>query len=234
VDEKTVRRLVELNARFYEDLAAPFSASRAGPQPGYERLVNYFPPPPLRVLDVGCGNGRFARFLLGRGLPFDYTGVDFSPSLLEQAFGIPGQFVQSDLSQVNALDGLDDYDLIVCLSTLQHIPGHTNRQRLLSEIARHLAAAGRIITANWQFLRSERQRRKIRPWAEAGIDPARVETDDYLLSWERSGSGLRYAAHLDETVTRELAAAAELTIVEQFLSDGREGDLNLYTIMTRQ
>lgn len=232
VDELIVRRLVELNAHFYEQLAAPFADSRAAPQPGYERLIRFFPPSPLRVLDVGSGNGRFAHFLLNQGLTVEYTGVDFSPALLALAGEVPGRFLQRDLSRAEALAGLGEYDLIVCLSTLQHIPGHANRMRLTTEMGRHLVgAAGRLVLANWQFLRSERQSRKIRPWAEVGIDAAQLEPDDYLLSWERGGHGRRYVAHLDEAATRELAAAAGLTIVEQFLSDGREGDLNLYTLL---
>lgn len=231
MDEIIVRRLVDLNARFYEQLAAPFSASRAAPQPGYERVLGYLPPPPVRVLDVGCGNGRFALFLLDQGVPFDYTGVDFSQPLIDLVGGFSGRLLRRDLSRARALDGLGEFDVIVCLSTLQHIPGRDNRARLLGEMGSHLAGGGRIILANWQFLRSERQRRKILPWFEAGIDPGQVEFGDYLLSWERGGSGRRYAAHLDEAATRDLAAAIGLRVVDHFLSDGREGDLNLYAIL---
>lgn len=37
----------------------------------------------LRLLELGCGNGQFARTLFERGLDCDYTGVDFSQPLLE-------------------------------------------------------------------------------------------------------------------------------------------------------
>ena len=88
---------------------------------------------------------------------------------------------------------------------------------LLGEMAGHLSHGGRVITANWQFLRSDRQRRKIRPWSEVNINPAQVEVGDYLLSWERGGTGRRYVAYLDEAATGELAAAAGLTILDHFL-----------------
>ena len=48
---------------------------------------------------------------------------------------------------------------------------------------------------------------------------------------DQAASGQIELAYLDEAATGELAAAAGLTILDHFLSDGREGDLNLYTIM---
>ena len=41
---------------------------------------------PLRLLDVGCGNGRCGVFLSRVAAPgIDYTGIDSSPGLLERA-----------------------------------------------------------------------------------------------------------------------------------------------------
>ena len=234
MNEATVRRLAALNEAFYSRFAAPFAASRAGPQPGYERLLAYVPAGRPRVFDAGCGDGRFGRFLHASGHEVDYVGVDFSAALLaarDVDGDVAGRFEQRDLSQPGSLDGLGRFDLIVCLSTLQHIPGRRNRARLLAEMAAGLNAGGRVALANWQFLGSARQRRKIRPWAEAGLDERDVEPGDYLLSWQRGGEGRRYVALVDDEETRRLAEGAGLRIVELFRSDGREGDLNLYALL---
>lgn len=37
------------------------------------------------VLDVGCGFGDFYRFLTGRGVKVDYTGIDLNPNFIEIA-----------------------------------------------------------------------------------------------------------------------------------------------------
>lgn len=231
MDEAVARKLVALNAEFYERFAGPFSASRAAPQPGYERLVPYIPADGAAILDVGCGNGRFGRFVGARGIRADYTGVDFSKQLLSNAEILSGQFLQRDLSLPDCLAGLGDFDLIVSLSTLQHIPGRANRERLLREMADHIRPGGRIILANWQFLGSPRQRRKIRPWSEAGLRETDVEPGDFLLSWRRGGFGLRYVALLDEAAIHDLARFTDFRVAKQFCSDGREGNLNLYTIL---
>lgn len=234
MDPEIAGRLLQINRRFYRQLADPFADTRRHPQPGFHRLLDYLPAPPLRVLDVGCGNGRFGLFLDKRTDLAAYTGVDFTPPLLEKARGhLPGaDFYRRNLSRAGCLDGLGQFNLVVCLSTMQHIPGHANRARLLREMGEHLGENGRLFLGNWQFMDSSRQRRKVRNWEEVDIDPAEVEPNDYLLTWQRDGFGLRYVCLIDATETAVLAEAAALRIVDQFRSDGKEGDLNLYTILT--
>lgn len=230
MDEAIAQRLVELNAAFYTRFAAPFADSRASPQPGFERLLPYLPPGGA-VLDVGCGDGRFARFLHSRKVAVDYTGIDFSLPLLQKTDLALGRYVERDLSRPNCLAGFGQYDAVLCLSTLQHIPGRANRLRLLAEMRDHLRPRGTIALANWQFAESERQLRKVRPWSAAGLEEADLEAGDTLLAWRRGGEGLRYVALLDiETITG-MVGELGMRVVEQFRSDGREGNLNLYTIL---
>lgn len=229
MNEATVRRLVALNKTFYATVAEPFATSRAQPQPGFERLRQYLAAG-SRVLDVGCGEGRFGRFLRDRGLTFEYLGVDFSVAVLA-AGELAGRVVQRDLSRPGCLDDLGLFNLIACLSTLQHIPGRENRARLLTEMATCLAPGGHVALANWQFTSSARQRRKIRPWSEVNISESDVEAGDYLLSWDRGARALRYVALVDEGETLWLARSAKLRVVDQFRDDGREGNLNLYTVL---
>lgn len=231
MEETVVRKLIELNSTFYEQFAVPFSASRSKPQPGYDRLLAFIPPGRVEVLDAGCGNGRFGRFLVANGVSANYTGIDLFEPLPAFADDISIRFFRRDLSRPDCLAGFGSFDLIVSLSTLQHIPGRVNREHLLCGFGDHLATGGRIVLGNWQFLNNPRQQRKIRPWSEVGLASTQLETGDYLLSWERGGYGLRYVASLDVEETRLLAKRAGLKVIDQFRSDGREGNLNLYTIL---
>lgn len=232
MESKVVERLLTLNRDFYTKLADPFAQSRLRPQPGFYRLADELPQPCHHLLDVGCGDGRLGRFLLARRAIRWYTGVDFSAELLARAQAITmGDFHQRDISQSGSLYGLGQFDAITCLATLQHIPGRDNRIGLLAEMKAHLAPHGRIILANWQFLDSGRQRRKIVDWCEVGLDGTDVEPNDYLLVWRRGGFGLRYVSLIDEAETGRLAQAVDLEIVNQFRSDGKEGNLSLYTIL---
>ena len=226
-------RLIALNREFYAALSHPFAESRRRPQPGFERLsADFLPADPITLLDVGCGEGRFGRYLQTKHQISRYVGVDFTADLLARAqASAPGEFMQRDLSQPGCLDGLDQFDVVACLATMQHIPGQNNRLRLLREMKACLKKNGRLLLANWQFMDSDRQRRKVRDWAEIGLTPEDVESNDYLLTWQRSGFGLRYVCQIDAVETAELAALAGLLIRDQFRSDGKEGNLTLYTIL---
>jgi hypothetical protein len=100
-------------------------------------------------------------------------------------------------------------------------------------MADHLVENGRIFLSNWQFAHSARQRRKIVIWEEVGLQPDDVEPGDYLLTWQRDGRGLRYVHLIDDEETAALAAEASLRVVAMYRSDGREGDLNLYSIFAK-
>ncbi len=232
MEPEVAQKLLALNREFYAALAQPFAETRQTPQPGFDRLRAALPGVPCDVLDVGCGNGRFGHYLQQHNALTHYAGVDFSSELLAHAaLRVPGDYFQRDLSQSGCLDGLVQYDVVACLAVLQHIPGFENRLRLLREMRDRVGENGRIFISTWQFMDSERQRRKLCDWAEIGLSAADVEPNDHLLTWQRDGFGLRYVCFVDEAETARLAEAANLCILDQFRSDGQEGDLNLYTVL---
>lgn len=231
MEESVAQRLGDLNREFYHRFASSFADTRRKPQPGFYKLEAYLPPDCRRLLDVGCGEGRLGRFLIGRGRVQTYHGLDESQELLDIASAqIDGQFSCRDLLQPQALGGLGRYDSIACLAVLQHIPGRQNRLRLLIEMGQHLAPDSRLLLSNWQFLDSARQRKKIVDWREAGFSIEELEENDFLLTWRRDGRGLRYVCYIDEAGILALASEAGLRTVATFRADGREGNLNLYSV----
>lgn len=226
-------RLLALNRAFYTDFAMPFAQTRVNPQPGFEHLLDHIPLSCMRVLDVGCGEGRFGRFLIAARPQISYVGVDFSAGLLAEAQrSLPqGVFVQRSIEEGGSLSDLGQFGLVACLAVLQHIPGRTERVRLLREMAARLLPEGRLMLSTWQFMDSERQRRKIVDWKTISVGAHDVEEGDYLLTWRSGGFGLRYVAHIGPQAMASLAGDAGLEVVDSFRSDGKEGDLNLYTVL---
>ncbi len=123
------------------------------------------------------------------------------------------------------------FDWVVLRAVLHHIPGYDHRLDIVTRAGATLAPQGRLVIANWQFLRIERLRKRLLPWSTVGLAEDDVDAGDYLLDWQRQGHGLRYAHLIDEVETRRLAREARLRIEELFYADGHSNDLTLYAVL---
>jgi tRNA (uracil-5-)-methyltransferase TRM9 len=234
VNPTTLSRLLELNRQFYLTFALQFSATRQRLQPGVMRILEQIGIS-ANVLDLGCGNGELARQLARRGFSDAYTGLDFSPALLEQASAgqLPNfRFLQADLSTPDwdaPLSGYQ-YDYILAFAVLHHLPGVQLRLQILRKVRTLLVPAGHFIHSEWQFLNSLRLKSRIQPWEAIGLSQSDVDPGDYLLDWRQGGQGLRYVHAFSQAELEELAKAAGFEVVGSFLSDGENGRLGLYQV----
>jgi 2-polyprenyl-3-methyl-5-hydroxy-6-metoxy-1,4-benzoquinol methylase len=243
MDASLVQQLNQINQRFYTQFAGAFAGSRSLNQPSLTRLLNYVPAGG-RVLDVGCGHGRIAH-LLNRERPgARYVGLDFSAEFVRLArqgaadlTEIVAQFEVADLLQPswNGVLAGQQFDTILILAVMHHIPGFQNRQTILQNLRGHLAPTGRLVLSAWQFTSNQRMRRKIVSWDKVGLErTAELEVGDYLLDWKRGGVGYRYCHLIDQEELTRLAAGSDLKLLESFRADGKEGDLSLFGVMLPQ
>ncbi len=245
MNEKTQQQLLQLNRNFYATVATNFDATRAGLPLGWRQLRDWLPEASdrvLTVLDVGCGNGRFAWLLNEWGLAADYIGIDADEQLLALARRRAAELatVRTDFRQADftAPDwpvavGLQQraFDVVVCFAALHHVPGHRLRARVVQTLASLLVSTGALILSHWQFLTSERFVRKQIAWQTIGLSAADVEAGDALLPWQQGEYAVRYVHQTDAAEANQLAVAAQMHVHEQFYADGKEGNLNLYTLL---
>ncbi len=239
MDSDTTARLIEINREFYNRFGDSFSATRRRIQPGVRRVLDMLNGDES-ILDLGCGNGEFARELAKRGHVGPYLGVDFSLPLLRDAEaqpeGFSATFIKADLAQLsNNRPILESgkWDRVTAFATLHHIPSTEIRLDILRTVRTLLAEDGRFIHSHWQFLNSEKLKARIKPWEAASIQPSEVDAGDYLLDWRSGGEGLRYVHQFSETELAELAQASGFRVQETFYSDGKSGDLGLYQVWSR-
>lgn len=126
-----------------------------------------------RVLDVGCGSGRWIRFFLERYAPARLIGVDFARSSVDllrmwaETITPPAataiDFRTVDITDPN-LEPIDQFDLVNVANVLFHIPENDKYAAAMVNLRRNVARAGRIVTTEymprssmrteWMYVRS--------------------------------------------------------------------------------
>lgn len=106
----------------------------------------------LRVLDSGCGEGRFCRMLVERGAAY-VLGLDLCPPMIEAARQLQSQRDEYRVADVQDLSFLESETFDLAVSYLNHcdLPDFAVNTR---EIFRVLKGGGRFVIANLHPMRS--------------------------------------------------------------------------------
>ena len=106
------------------------------------------PSPGAKVLDIGCGIGRWSRLLAARGA--EVTGVDLSRTMIEEArrrAAADGVLERCNflIQDTAALDAGRSFDLVLGVTVLQHILDASALRSAIQRIAAHTNPGGRIV-----------------------------------------------------------------------------------------
>lgn len=227
MDYQTIKQISQINSDFYKKINHEFDQSRQHYWPGWYQLLPFIENfiafnskqnRKAQIIDIGCGNGRFAQFCLQNleTKNWNYLGLDNSSELLESAkkqlskksYENQISFQEFDLIEwlLKATDlsfvQSKNPAIITCFGVTHHIPDRKTRRGLvlrLSELASSLAGTqqGRalICISFWQFLDENRFRQKIIDPSLVGIGPGHLEENDFILDWQRGKTAYRYAHH---------------------------------------
>lgn len=92
---------------------------------------------PIRILEIGCGPAKLYS-VLTEFFPITYLGCEIHPAFVEAArsrHGDQPNFEITDQSITSGNVSLENWDIIVALETLEHIPEH-DVVRLIEKIAK--------------------------------------------------------------------------------------------------
>lgn len=100
-----------------------------------------------RVLDLGCGYGRIAKYFIGRT---EYVGIDSNQDYINDANrrfrGTNAQFIMADIADPEVL-ALGPFDLVLLTGVLHHLP---------SALVKELAAASKgLVSPRGRFIAIE-------------------------------------------------------------------------------
>lgn len=240
MDKNTIHLLNELNKQFYQIVEQSFDRTRQAPWDGWYRIVEVIEQElpknkSLKVLDIGCGNGRFGLFLKQKlNTPFEYIGIDSNQFLLQQAKKHSrlrdATFIRQDVLNFD-FEKLPHVDIIVLFGVIHHIPSFNLRQDLLLQLVKVLEPNGLLLISAWQFPKMKNFDIKlISPESVPNLNRQQLEQNDYFLGWDKQTTAIRYCHHVDETELQQLMRPTNLKQLASWEDDGT----NFYAAFQKQ
>lgn len=230
-----VKQIVKLNNQFYQSVSKDFSKSRQKPWVGWGRAVNkieeYFDfkknnsKKTLRILDVGCGNGRFFSYINDKLSYISYTGLDINNDLLEDAKNncasnkrASAKYLKKDvIKDIDKIKG--SYDVVVGFGITHHIPDKDFRIKWFDSIInltnkkpnKEKFEKSVVVLSFWDF----------------GEKPG-----DYLLSWDNKIDTPRYCHKYSDSEIKGIEKQfkdRDFQLLDKYTADSK----NLYLIFGR-
>ena len=158
---------------FYTNSSEKRSSTRKKPWPEFDHILTYInevalanqqrigegkakkEAEPLRILELGCGDGRFAEYLDKHfEHDFVYIGIDSSKGLIDIAnkteYDNKISFQVHDMMDIVSYQDQQSVDVVVSIASIQHLH-YRHRQALWNEVYRILNYGGKHITTNWSY-----------------------------------------------------------------------------------
>lgn len=152
---KSILKQVEAH---YDEIADEFSGTRQNAWYEFE-IYKELVAEKMRVLDIGCGNGRlYWQALKNRNIK--YYGVDVSKNLLKEAKRVKADLKQStEKRKVQFKHGkmqklpfkAREFDRLFCVAAFHHLPTLELRQKTLQEFRRVLDNDGIAVVSVWNL-----------------------------------------------------------------------------------
>lgn len=225
--------LIKLTQKGYNQIAAQFSQTRNYLWKDLE-IFNEYIKKGDKILDVGCGNGRFLDFLKDKKI--EYLGIDYSENLIKQARErCPDKnFLVENFLEKREKKGEKrvKYDVIVALAVLNHIPNKKLQLKFLENLKQNLKPNGYILMTNWNLFNFKNKKNIWRSFSEF------LRLGGRLTTWKsgnKSGNLFYYAFTLRKL--KKLAKKVGFKVEHNFYSlKGKKSSWlkgqNLVTIFT--
>jgi tRNA (uracil-5-)-methyltransferase TRM9 len=237
-----IKKLNIINKKFYIKFAKEFDNTRQSEWQGWKEMLPYLSlqsQDEFSVLDIGCGNARFYKYLHNHYPQINYTGIDNNSYLIDNAKNLSNKpnyhlhnfdFVANNINQIIT----KKYNLIVIFGVLHHIPGFANRQNLILSLSKLLEKDGDLLVfSTWNFPLYERFSKRFIDWKTQNIDMKELEENDFLLDWQHDQTTPRYCHYLSESEVKTICDNVNIKIIGQYKADGKSGDLNNYFVCKR-
>jgi len=150
MNKKRVQKILEQNKKNWQIIAKTFSKTRKENW-NKSRIPLEYIKDGQKVLDLGCGNGRL--YQLFQDKEVEYVGVDNSEGLIKLAreqFNRP-EFIVADALDLENRFPSNEFDVIISIAFLHHIPSKELRFKVLKDCFSLLKPNGFLIFTVWNL-----------------------------------------------------------------------------------
>ena len=154
-----------------------------------EYFMHDLPPDNSKILDIGCGGGKFLKFLSETNDSYLLFGLDHSPAMIELSKKVNRKAI--DRNSLTVIQGsmpelpLEDtlLDFVTAFETVQFWP---NLEKSFSEIRRVLKNSGSFLIINryptvgskwWKLVKIKSDQEYIRLFKNAGFSEVTIDLD---------------------------------------------------------
>lgn len=167
MNDFVAKKLLHMTQEGYELIADQFDKTRQHPWDDFSVFDGYVKDG-MRVLDMGCGNGRLFSYLKKR-CTISYIGIDQNPKFTEIAKSaytshpMKPEFYTASILDLKSLEilGSQTFDIIFCIAVLHHIPTHALQLQALKNMRRFLRVGGILCMENWNMWRVRKGKKTV-------------------------------------------------------------------------
>jgi len=218
-------RLLKKTKEGYNKIAEEFSVTREETWSEIEFLFDDYVIPGDKILDLGCGNGRFFELLKDKDI--NYIGVDFSEKLIEIA---KKKYPKVKFQVTDALNlpfPNNYFDRIYSIAVLHHIPSKEFKRQFLKEARRVLKPNGLLILTVWKP-KSKKNWNLFLKYTTLKLI-GKLEKRDVFQSWGKKME--RYFHLFSEEELVDLAKEVKFRIIKEGIVTNEKGNRkNIYLV----
>ncbi|MFH1401390.1 MAG: class I SAM-dependent methyltransferase [Parcubacteria group bacterium] len=230
MDKDYAEYLLNKTKEDYNLIAEEFSRKRALIWPETKCLLDKYFFTGDKVLDLGCGNGRYLGYFSQKGLV--YSGVDISENLIKIAKEI---YPSVDFRVADALNlpfSDDSFDKIAAIAVLHHMPSEETRIKFLKEAKRVLRPGGFLFITVWNFREFKEFFLLFKSIVLKIFKLSKLDFGDFLKSWAQKTE--RYYHYFTKRELIDLPKKSGFEIKEIGIIKNKKGNRrNTYLVLEK-
>lgn len=227
MDPSYAKHLLEKTRQDYNLIAQDFARTRREIWEEMRFLFKDYLVPGEKVLDLGCGNGRW--FPLFQEKKADYIGVDNSEKLIKIAKKTYSQTKFQVADALNLPFPNNFFDKIYSIAVLHQIPSKEFRFQFLKEAKRVLKPEGLLILTVWKFHQRKELFLLFKYTISKLIGQSRLDFKDILEPWGKKIERYYHCFSKEELISLVKRVDFDIRTVG-FVKNRRGNRQNIYLV----